>query len=499
MSEKSGSYLFNKRGVSAVVATVLIIMITVAAVGIVWAVIIPLVRDNIGVGDLCKQVDVSIESSQGYTCLDSEKGIMLVQVKKGVQEANVSGLKFLLSSMGSSVIYSKQTVLQKDSYNLYYLNASGYPSLEEVTLIPTIKTGSSVKECSSVSVQELRNCTAGAVGELSVDQVIQPTKDVNEQCAKTSDCPEVVCQEKSCNLVTRMCEYSFMDPSAIQAELCVQPNKCDGGGNCLQCLNAGECAPSTEECVVPSCDMGVCGFANDSRGAACSTGMCDGSRNCVKCLINSDCPTQECRSAICSSSGTCEYNLLSSCNLFYENFDGDVTGWSHNIYNWGDLPGWWIDYGMPTLSDGWAVYPSTCWGTAFSSNTYGTIGNGCYASYIDRSRLVSPEMMLSNDYSNIEIDFTSFAQDEGGSCLSLHSWDSKEVGVSTDNGETWAVLNDCWPLHDYYDSVWKPYTFDLSAYRGQSIRLVFAYETGDSCCGEAGWDVDDILVRGYNV
>jgi hypothetical protein len=35
--------VMNKSGVSAVVVTVLIVMITVAAVGIVWAVIIPMI------------------------------------------------------------------------------------------------------------------------------------------------------------------------------------------------------------------------------------------------------------------------------------------------------------------------------------------------------------------------------------------------------------------------------------------------------------------------
>jgi len=59
----------NKKAVSAVVATVLIIMITVAAVGIIWAAIIPMVRDSLSKGTVCNDAlsDISI-GVEGYTC-----------------------------------------------------------------------------------------------------------------------------------------------------------------------------------------------------------------------------------------------------------------------------------------------------------------------------------------------------------------------------------------------------------------------------------------------
>lgn len=38
----------NKRGISAIVATVLIILITVASVTIIWVAIIPLISDRFG-------------------------------------------------------------------------------------------------------------------------------------------------------------------------------------------------------------------------------------------------------------------------------------------------------------------------------------------------------------------------------------------------------------------------------------------------------------------
>ena len=98
---------FSKKGVSAIVATVLIIMITVAAIGIICAVIIPMILENLGVGNVCKDLDVSIVTSQGYTCYVPEN-ITLVQINKGGAPLQVSGLKFYLSTLGNSIKYQKE-------------------------------------------------------------------------------------------------------------------------------------------------------------------------------------------------------------------------------------------------------------------------------------------------------------------------------------------------------------------------------------------------------
>lgn len=45
---KGGLTMFNKKGVSAIIATVLLILITIATVTIVWTVVVPMVQDNLG-------------------------------------------------------------------------------------------------------------------------------------------------------------------------------------------------------------------------------------------------------------------------------------------------------------------------------------------------------------------------------------------------------------------------------------------------------------------
>ena len=57
------SGLKNKKAISDVIATILIVMITVVAIGVVWIAVLPMVRDNLGSSDVCKDAGISIISS----------------------------------------------------------------------------------------------------------------------------------------------------------------------------------------------------------------------------------------------------------------------------------------------------------------------------------------------------------------------------------------------------------------------------------------------------
>lgn len=91
----------SKSGVSAVVATVLIVMITVAAVAVVWAVIIPMIKENAGsIND--KTVQLEIVTSKGYTVYDSGKGFIQLQIKRGQDDLNLSGYQVVFYSGGNA-------------------------------------------------------------------------------------------------------------------------------------------------------------------------------------------------------------------------------------------------------------------------------------------------------------------------------------------------------------------------------------------------------------
>ena len=74
-----------KKGVSDVVATVLIIMITIAVIAIVWIGIMPMIRNSLSVGSVCGEVDLAaqflllekwgIMASQLYCYLQLQAGL----------------------------------------------------------------------------------------------------------------------------------------------------------------------------------------------------------------------------------------------------------------------------------------------------------------------------------------------------------------------------------------------------------------------------------------
>ena len=106
---------------------------------------------------------------------------------------------------------------------------------------------------------------------------------------------------------------------------------------------------------------------------------------------------------------------------------------------------------------------------------------------------------------------------ETGATLSLqhrygfeNNYDGGNVGISTNNGMTWSLLN---PLSGYTHSSlaglggepgfsgtlanWQPVIFDLSQYAGQQVRFRFRMGS-DGGTGGIGWFIDDFELSGVN-
>ena len=86
---------------SAIIATILIILITVAAVAIVWGLVIPLIQNGSWSGGY--DADVAIDTDGGYTYFDSEKGVACVQIKRGAGDANLSRIDVLFVYDGTTL------------------------------------------------------------------------------------------------------------------------------------------------------------------------------------------------------------------------------------------------------------------------------------------------------------------------------------------------------------------------------------------------------------
>jgi flagellin-like protein len=133
----------NKRGISAIVATVLIILITVAAVTILWAVIIPMIQDNLDFSSL--EGRVSVVTSEGYTYYDADSELASVQVKRDVDDGVMNRIKISFSVDGDD--FSSSVVApESGSTRVYIFNLSDYGEPESVSVAPIFAVENREKE-----------------------------------------------------------------------------------------------------------------------------------------------------------------------------------------------------------------------------------------------------------------------------------------------------------------------------------------------------------------
>jgi len=99
--------LNNKKAISTVVATVLIILITVAAVAILWATVMPLISDKLsGANDDCSKAQMGLQviTENGKTCINSTNYVVSVQIARDSEAYNLTGVKVLgYDSNGNTV------------------------------------------------------------------------------------------------------------------------------------------------------------------------------------------------------------------------------------------------------------------------------------------------------------------------------------------------------------------------------------------------------------
>jgi len=170
-------------------------------------------------------------------------------------------------------------------------------------------------------------------------------------------------------------------------------------------------------------------------------------------------------------SGTCTDGLDNDADTLTDCAD---SGCSFYYQPFNNSPGW----NQYSLGGGvsWAFGRITCNGEDIGSNALQTRSNAC-TGVREWSKVVSPPVTLLPNATYLVVDFRS--NDELGVCLGGGGFDQKDMGISIDGGATWTVLNNCYQLSTV-DSVWESLFFDISAFAGQTVNFVFAYDTVDA-------------------
>ena len=153
----------NNKGVSAVVATVLIILITVAAVTIIWAAVVPMIRDQLDEGAACLDItSVEVLPSE-YTCVNTD-GSLSVNIKRGADDYDLIDVELYIYGGGQSkAIKANATSLgtvpnpnEERVYTISNATAAGYT--DSVSVAPVIKSGNSETTCGASEMVMIEAC-----------------------------------------------------------------------------------------------------------------------------------------------------------------------------------------------------------------------------------------------------------------------------------------------------------------------------------------------------
>ena len=134
--------MIGKKGLSPAVAIFLIILVSVAAVAVIWSYIIPVIKE----GSLTlssEDVDLTIVSDAGYTYYDSMDEIMSVQVRRGDDIRDELYFKLIVGlDDGNSVTSGNIFVApDKDSTRTYEVGMRDHGIPVSVNLVPVFKSG----------------------------------------------------------------------------------------------------------------------------------------------------------------------------------------------------------------------------------------------------------------------------------------------------------------------------------------------------------------------
>lgn len=154
----------NKKGVSAIVATALILLITVAAVTVLWGVVIPMIRDNLQSGQACLNAPnvFEIKTTTGMTCYNATTGRLYVQIGRSTADVDISQINIRpIDAEGNSININLDIESEDlgpnglspgNVHRFIHEYPVGGPNIVSVEITPVVRVGVVEYPCSDAVV-----------------------------------------------------------------------------------------------------------------------------------------------------------------------------------------------------------------------------------------------------------------------------------------------------------------------------------------------------------
>ncbi len=120
MEKAWGGNQINKRGLSAVVTTVLLISLTVGMIALVWVVVNGMVKDQLSGAGSCYDAFGQVSLNNRYTCYNSTSEKFQFSISLG--DVDIDEVVVAISADGSSISFNLP------GYNVQIDNIVSYPS-----------------------------------------------------------------------------------------------------------------------------------------------------------------------------------------------------------------------------------------------------------------------------------------------------------------------------------------------------------------------------------
>lgn len=314
-----------KRGMSAIVITIILVALTLVAIGIVWVVISGVLSE--GLKDISlKGLKINLK----IKAVKIQDNNLSVQIERKTGEGNLSGIKFLIYDGDNTHSFEESNINFKElEVKTFYIDYSG--TIKEISIAPIYKTKSGEDK----------------LGNILDTYKIGSSSGEGESCTANCECALTTCLGDTC---IDLCDGSTCSgtllPDCNSRECGTSPNGC---GNCGTCDSGYSC--SNGICVlgcVPDCSGKECG--DNGCGGLCGT--CTGEEICQNGTCSSepctsDCGNRECGNAPngCGVCGTCDtgYNCIEGYCIKEEriNFGTINSVWPSNVglyFDSEDLP-----------------------------------------------------------------------------------------------------------------------------------------------------------------
>jgi len=157
----------NKKGISAIVATVLIILITVAAVTIIWAAIIPMISNELDGATECFDASAALSVISDFSCYNETSGDVSVQVSRATGDFTLLGVDVLVSFEGSAetVKFGESEVPDANGAMVYNITGNTGPKnhtldgVDQASVAARVQAGQTEKLCDGSAVTAIRACS----------------------------------------------------------------------------------------------------------------------------------------------------------------------------------------------------------------------------------------------------------------------------------------------------------------------------------------------------